>query len=730
MTIERRRSRLGLEKLLDQKAAYLLASAVIVSIAITIPRLGNGIPMSVDTTSHLYRILFLHHWLQQGIFPFWSPDWYAGSPAILLYPPLGYYMTLGFAMIGIDPVLAYKLVDVVFYWFAPVMIYFLGKEVAFSKGESALGALIFSVVPEVIENYLFFDRFPTVISIPIFCGFVIMFHRSLANPRHPLNILGAALMMSALVLTHHLSALIAGFVAAIMIILAMVEQGLKRPLLVLGGVAVGTLGLTAFWIVPFLMSVRFFAGNQFYNRNVIFPFLRLSYFSYDVVILLLGVVQFVLATVAVTLLFGGAFKKRIPFRMTMFLPTLIGGMAFFEAGERLQLAPLSFFGQIVVAASFVVLLAQFALLNRARRAFARKNGTILAAIWFIIFLWLGLGFLAQPLLWVPPVGNAWIRTMDVYRIWLYLALPMSILAGRGLLRSVGRFWSRRRAVAIILLFLVITPVALSAILRANYSLTANVNPILPYTTANANIPQAILEYFTNDPAQGRILGLNVPFWIYILPSYVNKPIIDGWYPQTKLVRSLVEINDYRIDDLENAPNQTVRVNTWISIIHQRETLAITWVIVGERRLANILNEALTSEHFVEEMATLYGRTEIIVFKAVEVPSLVESNLSVLGIERPNPDTITINFAPSDQPGSVLLKEAYFPNWTATADGRNIEVMRDDETGYIQLIVPAGSSRVTLAQRTDATLWNMISVASLAAWVVLAVLLAWRRRGIG
>jgi len=716
-----------LQKLLDQKAAYLLASAVIVSIAVTIPRLGDGIPMSVDTTSHLYRILFLHHWLEQGVFPFWSPDWYAGSPAILLYPPLGYYMTLGLAMIGIGPVMAYKVVDVAFYWIAPIMIYLLGKELAFSKGESALAALMFSVVPEVIENYLFFDRFPTVISVPIFCGFVIMFRRSLLDARHPLNVLGSVLMMSALVLTHHLSALIAGFVAVIMIILAVGEQGLKRPLFVLGGVAIGTFGLTAFWTIPFMTSVGFFAGNEFYNRNVIFPFLRLSYFSYDVVSLLLGVVQFVLAAIAVTSLFGRVFKNRIRFGMTAFLPTIMGGMGLFEAGELLKLAPVSFLGQIVVVASFVVLLGQFVLLNRARRALTRRNGAILVAIWFIVFLWLGLGYYAQPLLWVTPVKDAWIRTMDVYRIWLYLALPMSILAARGLVKSLERFWSQRRAVAILLLLVVITPVALSAILRANYSLTAYVNPILPYTTANADVPQAIIEYFANDPAQGRILGLNVPFWIYILPTYVNKPIIDGWYPQTKLVRSLVEINDYRIDDLENAPNQTSRVNSWRELIRQRETLAITWVIVGERRLANILGEALSSEGFVEEMSTSYGRTEIIVFKAVEVPSLVETNLGVVGIERPDPDTITLSLIPSEKPAPVLVKEAYFPSWTAKADGTDIAVMRDDATGYVRLMVPAGASRVTLSQRTDTTLWNVISASSLALCVALAVMMASRRR---
>jgi len=54
-------------------------------------------------------------------------------------------------------------------------------------------------------------------------------------------------------------------------------------------------------------------------------------------------------------------------------------------------------------------------------------------------------------------------------------------------------------------------------------------------------------------------------------------------------------------------------------------------------------------------------------------------------------------------------------------------MRDDATGYVRLMVPAGASRVTLSQRTDTTLWNVISASSLALCVALAVMMASRRR---
>ena len=127
----------SVDALLDKNSLFLLAGATLISLTVTVPRFGPGIPMGVDTTSHLYKILFLQYWWKVGLNPFWSSDWYAGSPALLLYPPLSYYLTAGVAMLGVGPLLAYKLVDALFYSLTPLLIYFLCKELGFQRGESA-----------------------------------------------------------------------------------------------------------------------------------------------------------------------------------------------------------------------------------------------------------------------------------------------------------------------------------------------------------------------------------------------------------------------------------------------------------------------------------------------------------------------------------------------------------------------------------------------------------------
>ena len=105
----------------------------------------------------------------------------------------------------------------------------------------------------------------------------------------------------------------------LMVLMVAPAEGFVKPLLKLGAVAVGTFAITAFWLVPFITSYGLFSANQFYNRNVIFPFLRFTYFGYEVSSYLLGIAQFVLAAVAIQSIIGRNFAKRIPMSATVFL---------------------------------------------------------------------------------------------------------------------------------------------------------------------------------------------------------------------------------------------------------------------------------------------------------------------------------------------------------------------------------------------------------------------------
>ena len=721
---------------MNRNTAYFVVAAVAVSIGITLPRLLPGIPMSIDTTSHLYRVLFLQQWFKQGIFPFWSSDWYAGSPAVLLYPPLGYYISVGLSIAGLDPLSAYKTVDAVFYWLAPIAVYFLGKELGFSKGESALGALLFSVVPEVIENYLFYDRFPTVISIPIFCAFLIMLHRALVDRNQRIYLLGSVFSMSALLLTHHLSALIAGIVAVLFLILAFGREGIRKPLGTLLAVGIGTLGLTAFWLVPFIRSVQLFSANEFYNRNVIFPFLRFTYFGVNVTSYLLGIAQFILAVVGVQVILTKIFARKLRVNAILFFPILFAGMILFQEGEITSSLALKGAGEILVVGSFVIFLGQFLVFRDARKVLSKHDGILFAVIWFVVFLWIGLGYYALPILRLPYLADIWIRTMDVYRIWLYLGLPMCMLAARGFLRSMITLRARKPALVLLLLALTITPIALSAGLKANFVFNSRVNPILPYTAGNAEIPKEVIDYFNNDPSQGRILGISVPLWIYVLPNYVGKPIIDGWYPQSKLVTQLVRINDYRLDDLETT-NDTARLDTWKTLIASSRQLDVTWVMIGTQELASDMVDALSQAEFTKQLTVPYQMTapfqggELVIFKAQKVPSYVDAPEGfVQRVARPNPDKIMLNTSPSSRTTTIVVKEAYFPTWAAEADGKGLTVEKQQSTGFIMLEVPPDTHNVTLYQASQSSLWSIVSSVSLTICLALSVILLIQKRRSG
>jgi hypothetical protein len=254
--------------------------------------------------------------------------------------------------------------------------------------------------------------------------------------------------------------------------------------------------------------------------------------------------------------------------------------------------------------------------------------------------------------------------------------------------------------------------------KVNYDLNNTVNGVLPYTTANTEIPPQVLDYFRSQPGQGRILGVNVPFWIYLLPMYVNKPIIDGWYPQTKLVNPLVEINDYRFDDLETAPTPAFRFGEWRSLIAQSQLLEISWVIVGDN--GTLAGALMAGTNFTEQLTVPYGGVQLIIFKSLEPPSLVDGEVHVTNISRPNPDQIKISIDSIQAPTAILVKEAYFPTWRATSNGAPLGVDKDASTGYILLIAPAGTHEVTLYQNATNTLWNGVSAAALILIVAFAV----------
>ncbi len=696
----------------------MLMGAAAISLIVSLPRLAPGLPMGVDSSSHLSKVMFISDSLiRYGTIPFWNPDWYAGTPFLLLYPPLGYVLA-GLLGVAIGPVLAYKLVDLTFYVVAPFTVYWLAKDLGFPRLESACAALLYSTVPQVVQNYVFFDRFPTTLAIVFFCLFVIWFRRTLRSLSIRRMIVPSTLL-AAIVMTHHLSGFIAVLVALIYVIAAWPRRtNVIRHLLIGFGAIVGGLALSGFWLIPYAAALMELPPNPFFNRNVTFPFLSFTYFGVQVASAILGIAQFILAVVGFQMLGNRIYRPKLRFQPFELVLVLLAGMVPYELGQMSGSPALEQIGIAIIVLAFVVFLAE-ALGRCLRGRFERSTEHYrFLGLWFLFFLWAGLGYYAIPIVWFQPFKTIWV-SLDVYRFWLYLAIPIVVLAAMGAVRAVRLALTKSKLLTILLLLLICVPVTLSPALRVSDSVNKPINDQLPFSTANSEIPSALIDYFDQENASGRILAIKCPLWIYLLPRYTDKATIDGWYPQSKLVRMLVEINDYRFDDLETTEPESERTAIWRRLIDNNELLGIEWLMVCELDPSET-RIIVENSSFRRSLTIPYENTQISIYKAFPEVILISTSASgnfQIIMERPSPDhlRLRLNDVPS---GTVIqIREAHFPTWAATANGVPVDVTGDEE-GYITLKVDSWMTTVDIVQQPN----RMIDKISWAVTLVTLVCL--------
>ncbi len=242
---------------------------VSISLLVAYPRLTEGLPIGVDSESHLFKVFYLYKtYTTYGYLPSWCSDWYGGTPFLVFYPPLAYLMTFAVALLNADPLLAYKLVETFFYAVAPLAVYLLARELELDKIQSMFAGLIFTITPVAIENFTFYDRFATVISVPFLCLFLIVFMRSLKSRRLAPLVL-SSFLLTVLILIHHLSAYYLGIIALFMAITQyMRTRDAKGIALRMALIVAASLLLSSFWLYPFV-SATFATNNIFAGRGAV-----------------------------------------------------------------------------------------------------------------------------------------------------------------------------------------------------------------------------------------------------------------------------------------------------------------------------------------------------------------------------------------------------------------------------------------------------------------------------
>lgn len=694
------------------RQATPLIMALVASILVVIPRFSPGIPQGVDATSHLSKIFFMFNWYNKlGYVPSWYPDWYGGTPFLLLYSPLSYLLTFMVALPGIGVVSAYKLVDATFFVLAPLTVYLLGRELELDVKESAWGSLLFVLTPTVIGSYLFYDRFPNVVALPFACLFLTAFVRMLRGKSMLHTTVASTVLFALVILIHHLSALLV-LVAAILAFFAFTDSigKVKRHLPLFLAVVVGAVILSGPWLFNFLQVSAQISENPFFNRTMQFPFIKLTYALTDYLTVEQGIVQFVLAMVAIGLWLSSRRHGQIQFVSTVAL--LLVGMYFFELGLTGGTPPVQFVGQVVVVLALAFLTGL--ILYTARKIRNRTPAALFLYLWFTVFFWLSLGYYAMPLANFSLFWGIW-RSLDVHRFWLYLSVPGALLAGKMMVRAAKS--SRRKFSAICVAALMVL-IVVGATIKAGYSLTQDINPHLPYTTQNSGIPHELLDYFDSQQDYGRILPIRCPMWIYLIPSYTGKPLIDGWYPQEKLLPYLLEnISDYRINDLETTTNRT---DVWKELTKLNQVLGIHWVTVGDANRTLVMK--LSNSTFQQDIFIEYEKGNLTVLRNTQQNSPFQfSAADYTGVifQRPAPDRIVIDIKKQLQDEELTIREAYHAGWAATINGQEA-VVQPTKEGLIQITVKSAPCTVVIRHSSCLnSLYVFLSAAFLSALIFIS-----------
>jgi len=719
----------------EKKLALSFLGLAAVSLFIAYPRLSDGVPMGVDSSSHVFQVMYLYESFKMtGKLPLWCSYWYCGFPFLLFYPPLSYLLALALSLTGVQPTLSYKIVEVFFYVAAPFAVYFLARTLDLNKREALTGALAFNLVPGVMANLTFWDRYPTVAAIPIIALFVAFLIRYLKAEKFK-DLVLVALTFGLLLMIHHFSAYCA-VIAALLISVSYFV--LKRSWEVLKSIVKMTTftglasSLTALcWLVPFLGFSGFMSNNPFTNGDVWDSFLppehwdKMLYKFHN-----LGLIQWLLATYALVFLVacwidGGRASTRS--KMICATPSLFALCVLLIGPFYVCFSFVELLLLVVVSVVVPVLLS-----SSIRSIGAEEKSTIvLSAVWFVVFAWLGFGSHALLFTLIPY----W-QHLDTFRFALYACIPESILVGKlssalvseKLLKNVEKSalkprFSKNLSTLFVISLLVANAYIGHFVVADDFSYQGN-----------GAISNEVVEYFRSQGDYARILPIRCPEWVFVLPLYANKPIVDGWYPQAKVLPLLVKIDDYTLNELTktygDAKNDSARIALWSALISEHSILGVEWVMIPEDlKVGNMsLSTLLMGDNRDFQMdAEIDG---ILIYRTKASQSLVQTEARLLAPPDWSPDRITI-VVETNRSTSILVKEAYFPEWVVHTNASSAQLIKDKD-GFMEIwITPVTGSEVyevsLVYERPYAGYLSLISALAFLSLATIYIVSTWRMK---
>lgn len=238
----------NLRKLRSVGSALLVAVLLLVYTQQIVGVLVHGFPIGGDSPSHLAKIAYLEQ--------FWHDEWYyregAGYPYLTLYSPLSYYLTLALKKAtGFETYASFNLAVFASIFLSGLAAYFFLKKLTSSDLAAVAGSVMLTSSWGILAMPLTFAPFAQEIATPFHIAALAAFAHYLDQGRKPYFVL-TVLMVSAAFLSHAA----VGEATAISLVLywlAVVLSGRAsiRSIRALAGVAVASLLLSSFWLIPF-----------------------------------------------------------------------------------------------------------------------------------------------------------------------------------------------------------------------------------------------------------------------------------------------------------------------------------------------------------------------------------------------------------------------------------------------------------------------------------------------
>ena len=256
-----------------------LALALIIALTTIVTRqwLVPGLPRTHDAETHIARAAVFSKSIMEGnILPRWagSLNWRYGTPSIMfLYPGVPYAAALIHLATSMQFIDIFKLFMVVGYAGSGLVWFKWMRTIKFSPVSAFVSSLFYLLAPYRLVNIFVRGAMAEHLGF-FFFPLIMLTGTSLIITRKRRYLIGLALSVAGLVLTHNLSVLL--YLPIIMVYPFLMNLTKKTGIRYFGGIILGFV-LTAFFWIPALMESKYtlsswmFSAKDWYADNFLFP---------------------------------------------------------------------------------------------------------------------------------------------------------------------------------------------------------------------------------------------------------------------------------------------------------------------------------------------------------------------------------------------------------------------------------------------------------------------------